>query len=380
MSSSDKLETLYGDGLFEMAAVEHERIPRRPLGELSDYVVEQFPEEVYTAQNEALPAPELEALESRVSLLCEKANLSSLKRLSDEEADLASLDLNILVNGLNGAKAKADKTLYEGSPPAFEEVLPSSLVDLANHFAERTGKIPALSYEDVILINPLHTDARTVTPGETGRWERAFYLGHAYIEVEFAGVIEQLQQTQGFLDAKDQSSATDLLVQARLKMLEAASLLRTFRHDLPDSTFNDFRPYFFQVGPYVGPSGRWTARLPQIDAMLTGDQPESDRFADFHQLTEYFPREGRQAVTEALAQAARAGSIRDQIDSVSPENFDLRQAYRALAERITSFRRHHMTAVQKKLGGFTPEMDVAGTGGVIDVESFLKKRISNPYF
>lgn len=381
--SEAELERLFeasGEGSIE-------RQPIRPAGVLSDFATETLPG-LLADVREGRVRPEV--LDAEATAVVEAVDSDSVSRLSDQEADLASLDVNILVSSINGTKASLEGASGQSPdhrPPTA--TVPEPVFTLAEELAARTGKIPSLSYEDLIMINPLETDPRVTTTGLTGELERRFYLGHLLIEDHFADTIDSLRRTVVLLESgADPEDAAQSLGTARRYLEKGRRIMGRFHRDLDAEQFNTFRPYFSQVGPHIGPSGRFTARFPVIDTLMAGDYLPEERYDDVRTLSGCFPRSGYLEIVDAVQDAAIGMTVRRQIEKHGDPD-QLQQPFDQLVELIKSFRRRHHATVRDKLGDVLEEIDLAKTensipivaesGSVEDIEAFLRGRIDMRY-
>lgn len=140
--------------LFHVEPKPQSREKIRPLGALSDYVADQFSDDLNNVQG----APQLAQKIDRIISGCRF-------QVPKSELGVARLDVMMLEAGLRAHGAKCG----------------SFLENLVRCFSNETGQKPILSYQDIILYNP-PGDIRTFTDGACGKQEADFYIGHQMIE------------------------------------------------------------------------------------------------------------------------------------------------------------------------------------------------------
>ncbi len=124
----------------------------RPLGILSDFVVEKFPARI--AAGDPHLAQEIE-------------NIIGDRQFTipATQIEIARLDAIMIEAGLRMSGAKPGRKLQK----------------LIGDLSRRTGQRPIISYQDIVLYNP-PGDMRTFTGGSTAKQEMDFYIGHQMIE------------------------------------------------------------------------------------------------------------------------------------------------------------------------------------------------------
>jgi len=161
--------------LFHVEPKSPAREKIRPLGALSDYVVEKFSADLKRVQEyiSGLPSPNACALgvnlaqveRDGLTIAVERMLEQQQLRFHKSELGVARLDAMMLEAGLRAHGAKCGPHL------AF----------LVQYLSQQTGQKPILSYQDIILHNP-PGDMRTFTDGACGKQEADFYIGHQMIE------------------------------------------------------------------------------------------------------------------------------------------------------------------------------------------------------
>ncbi|MCA6116793.1 hypothetical protein J6524_18085 [Bradyrhizobium sp. WSM 1738] len=210
-----------------------------------------------------------------------------LLNLPQPDFAIAKTDIHYLVNCAYQMSAFAGLHPVEAELTVGEEL--SRLARLSCH---RQPSIEVLSYEDMILTNPVQSDPRVYCLGAAGVEERDFCLGHQLIESELQLAIEALLELR---DTAEADAGHCLAV--CLECLESAKfiLTRFYEHMSPD-LFGQFR-VFYGKNPYknrLGPSGRFSARIVAVSVLLVGDdlfQQKPQFYRDVYRLSEYYPHE-----------------------------------------------------------------------------------------
>jgi hypothetical protein len=337
-------ELFTGNGYLSEA---ERRMKQRPLGIVSDYIVEQMPKDLAAVRRgEKHP----------LSLLPDYGLMPDVLEpaLHDPtQRDLAGLDLKML---------EAAIVHSNGIPPL-------ALTEAVDRFAAQNDQPAVLTYEELILLNP-DGDMRTFTDGKIGASETDFYRGHRYIEAHLETAI---QATRAVLTMDSPGKATEALQTGAREMAEVVAYMGRFRRDFSTDDFAVFRQYVTShpLRGLKGPSGAFTARFPELDLIVAGDS-----LLDIHRpyITDhlqYFPREGRQRLQEALASAADGESVVSAIAKF--DNASLVEATSKLVAQLGDFRAQHYGAV----GRHVPQAlrgEIKGTAGS-DAKQFLSGRI-----
>ncbi len=147
----------------------------RPLGALSDYVVERFPADLIRFKafcderrgrpTRALGIDILQVRKDELTMGIEKLIVANPIKFQESQLGVARLDLMMLEAGLRAHGLECGL----------------SLGFLIKCLSDKTRQQPILSYQDVILNNP-PSDMRTFTNGACGKQEADFYRGHQMIE------------------------------------------------------------------------------------------------------------------------------------------------------------------------------------------------------
>ncbi|RAZ92384.1 hypothetical protein DPM33_00230 [Mesorhizobium hawassense] len=260
---------------------------RRPLGTVSDFVVEQLPHYIAEIKGSERPDGAVKALGHSINTIIAGADYEAhLLDLSHSEFGVAKTDVHYLVNCVYQMSAAAgldrvDAELTVGEP----------LRRIARLSCQRQRSIDVLSYEDMILSNPLESDPRVYCLGSAGVEERDFCLGHQLIESDLQAAMDALLELRDAVGA-DAGQCLALCV----KSLESANdvLARFYEHMSPD-LFSEFR-VFYGKNPYkdrLGPSGRFSARIVAVSVLLMGEElfhQKPQFYRDVYRLSEYYPQ------------------------------------------------------------------------------------------
>lgn len=325
------------------------RIPMKPLGALSDYVVTELP-----AVNGRQDVGELVA--SAASLV---AGLSedTATAIARPHADLALLDLKLLEISI---------VQQEGTPP-------DALIDLVDRFSVATGQLPGLTYEDLIFTNPLTKDPRVFTAGEIGQSELGFYNVHRAIEGRFAEAIPGMFDAITYLRGGDNVSAWRVLAGAAQELQQAYQHMYDIDTNMPKEHFQKFRTFFrpHPIRGTEGASGIFSAAFPTVDILLQGSTLDSsdEVFTDTHM--KYFPRRGREDIARARGLQSEGLTLADfAVQPGQPE--ELRQSVRQVFKAVRRLRGRHMLA--------TVHHDARpGTNMGLAAPELLTRRLHKPF-
>lgn len=330
----------------------------RPLREISDFVVEKLPE--------MLEKPS-EVLVTRAAFLLQEFwhGLTLADCINGvEEKDLALLDLKMLESGI----------VHSGLTP------PQQLSELIDGLSG--SRLPSLSYEDLIFINPLH-DLRLFTCGIIGETEKFFYHSHRLIEDSLWWVIRIVKKWIGLKIASEdnpiwcQVSANDIKAELSEVIKKMAALAQ-----MPPEHFAAFRRYLTShpVRKLKGPSGAFTARIPTLELLFRGNELPLSYTDYLTQNDKYFPRGGRRELRQAMrvVRGHRTLIETSRWDGVHDWQ-ELKATIETLGTFFDQFRSVHLSAVAKQI----PEAlkgNLAGTGGESNPGEFLKKRMEETKF
>jgi len=276
------------EDIFSHAADRIDRRQRkRPLGRFSNFVVDELPHEIAEIKCSERPDEAVRALGRSISAIVADTDYDALLRgLPHSEFGIAKTDIQYLTNCAYQISA------FAGLHPGDAELtVGEALNRLARLSRQRQPGIEVLSYEDMILTNPVQTDPRVYCLGAAGVEERDFCLGHQLIENELQLAIDALLALRDVAGA----DARQCLALC-MKHLETANyvLTRFYEHMSPD-LFGQFR-VFYGKNPYkdrLGPSGRFSARIVAASVLLIGEElflQKPQFFSDVYRLSEYYPQ------------------------------------------------------------------------------------------
>lgn len=332
------------------------RVPDRPLGAFSTYVVLTMPHDLAAIR---AGKGNIESIVAKSRILLESTRPFITTVLDHPlKRDLAGLDLKMLESGI----------VHLGGEP------PEELTQTVDRFSASNGQPAGLTYEEIIMINPFE-DRRTFTVGEVGRTEADFYEIHRLIEVNLDVAIGASRSAIALLSQHgDIAAAVDTLKTAQAVLEPVVANMHSVGNQMDPEIFGEFRPYLttHPVRGLKGPSGAFTAGVPTLELLLTGETLPAEYISYLAENRDYFPREGRENIAQALELAGSGLSLRSLCESLGmPES--LVQGLRDVSQQIRSFRGKHYQGVRNQV----PEAingNVSGTGGESDVKSFLHKR------
>lgn len=322
----------------------------RPLGVISDFVVEEFPG--------LLVQPSSRLVEVCATLVADFP-LASIEALSSESRAIARLDLKLLETGI----------VNSGVRPHL--VPPPRLVELVDAISD--GELAGLTYEDLILSNP-SDDPRTFSGGEAKESEAWFYREHLEIENHLEHAIKRVR-----IAMSDMAHATIALngVDTDLNsVLQKTHVLRNIRQD----HFGEFRSFLEEhpIRKTTAPSGKFTARIPILEVMLHGDSLPEQYYQYLTKWWEYFPKTCRTDLARAI-DMARSKRTFCALWRKEKQDLFLRERIQIVGSFLDRFRSVHYGTV----GIVLPDAirgDIPGTGGELNVGEFLLDRIAMTRF
>lgn len=338
------------------------RIPNRPLGPVSNFVVEQLPVVLERIRADRTSASDLiEQVDSLITIL----PFGTVRRAltSPYQCDLASLDLKMLEAGI------VHSNLIPGS----------SLIRLVDEFSEATDQPPGLTYEEIVMINPL-SDRRIFTRGEVGKTEARFYQAHRIIEEHLASVTEVVRA--GIFSLVDGQSDTEEVAKSLVDVQRDIRSVVGYTHSLGLQNrehFSEFRMYLnsHPLRGTKGPSGAFTAGVPTLELLLAGNVLPEAYMGYLQENYQYFPRQGRKEIDEARA-LVQKGLTLVSLSQRFGNPPALENCVRDFSQLIRLFRGEHYKTVKNQV----PEAlsgQVTGTGGEQNPGTFLRERIKIGY-
>ncbi|WP_354101437.1 hypothetical protein [Bradyrhizobium sp. RT5a] len=259
----------------------------RPLGLVSNFAADELPHCIAEIKRSERSDKAVKALGRSINAMAaEKDYAAQLLSLPQSQFEIAKTDIRYLVN------CAYQMSAFAGLHPLDAELtVGEALSRLARSSYDRQPGIEVLSYEDMIITNPLQNDPRVYCLGAAGVEERDFCLGHQIIESELQSAMDALLNLRDVADV-DAGQCLELC----LARLESANfvLTRFYEHMSPD-LFGQFR-VFYGKNPYkntLGPSGRFSARIVAVSVLLAGEELFNQKpqfYRDLYRLSEYYPQ------------------------------------------------------------------------------------------
>ena len=332
------------------------RIPNRPLGEMSDFIVEQMPARLAEIRGGTGDINSL-AHEAE-SMIADLSQTTLDQNLFDVQA-LAAFDMKLMEAGI----------VQSGGMP------PENLVTTVNAFANATDQLPTVTYEDLVLINPPQ-DRRTFTNGRAGQSEADFYEGHRIIESYMDEVLRRFRWAIYFLSEQGKGGvdkANSALQKSLAQLHSILKYVETIGMDMNRDDFTLFRRYF-QTHPIrqtKGASGAFSTSIPTADLLLGGENLAEDHLGYLHQNMPYFPRKGRKEINQAL-RIVQTGLTLNSLYQAIGKPEELGAILKELSHTMRIFRGKHYKAVEHQLPKVVTGEEV-GTSG--ETGEFLRRRI-----
>lgn len=354
-----------------------ERIPQRPLGELSDFVVEELPDALTEIRS---GKGSVSTLVDHADALVTSMDQDVVMRLLDQKSvagiagysrfnhhgDLAGLDVKMLEAGI----------VHSGGEPS------PRLSEAVSLFSITNDQPAVITYEEIIMGNEYGNpvkDPRLFTAGDVGQAETDFYRGHAHIDKNVRAITNQVGYAQFALETHGENGlerAAQELTRATTVMKTALADLDAFRTNLSPEDFNVFRQYLgtHPIRNLKGPSGAFTETIPVLDLQLAGEMM-ADQHKEYLQANlMYFPRKGRREIMHGIREAEKGNSLMSVYKKIG-EPSELTQPIKDILDFVRSFRGRHYKTVQTQVPGALTG-DIAGTGGEIHPRTFLMDRIT----
>lgn len=384
--------------LFHYAETET-RVPQRPLGEFSNYVVETLPTQaaeirVYLAKQ----APESDQIDTdNYSQLLESVPQHLKNTLGEELEGRFSSVTDEQINAALQDPATTDLALFDlmmadTVAAHYDIAIPPGLDNTLVLLAHTAGRPPYITYEDVVFTNPLDTDPRSFAPGEIGQSERDFYKAHEIIEGRMIPATTGLKEAALLLDAKGTSGieyASQSLGAFSESVAFGQKYLGKLANDMPSEYFNIFRaPYFFAhpvrnpkdyaINPYnrsgVGPSGRFTGTFPLAD-MYKGQGITDYKMNDFRRIHAegYYPRFQASQIAQAIQMYEQGLSIAALNERLG-RPAALSSALNRATKKVDDFRRQHIRTVVRHIPQVAKgDQDGSGTADGESTMGYLEK-------
>ncbi|MGX9147597.1 hypothetical protein [Mesorhizobium sp. 128a] len=357
---------------------------KRPLGLLSDFVTEQLPHRIAEIKGSKRPGEAVKALGRSINaMIVAKDHEAQLRTLPRSEFGVAKTDIQYLANCAYQISA------FAGLDPVDAELtVGDALSRLARVSCQLQPSIDVLSYEDMILTNPLQCDPRVYCLGSAGVEERDFCLGHQFIESELQSAIDALLELRDAAEA----DASYCLARCAERLESANSVLGRFHRYMSPDLFGQFR-MFYGKNPYkdrLGPSGRFSARVVAVSVLLIGEElchQKPQFYRDVYRLSEYYPQECIHEIfrwlssdsrnaglqpswLEGKANFPKSATIAPGIERQASEIRELRASCVGALDRFT--RMHRSTALKYTV---EPGRSIVGVGASESVDAVLSQRL-----
>lgn len=281
------------------------RNPQRPLGPLSDYVVENLPMSLRSLREQRQGAAE--------TMIQEVTNLSAdfnFESMSEGDLKLAWMDLGFL-----------EAAFYHSGLET-----PTPVKDLMDTCAARLDNAPILTYEGYVLINPLDEDPRLFLDEETGAEHELFFC---QIHTEFEKALKPLfDMLMGLYDGMPIDP--EQFKEGVGKMEAAKELMGCLYQVFSKEAFTIFRRYVSsnKDRQLAGASGAFSAAFPALDQILLDEAlrplpeeahnprlwPRKDLQADWYLgWQDIFDAKGRRGERARLLTALDEAGLRGQV-------------------------------------------------------------------
>jgi hypothetical protein len=325
-----------------------QRSPIRPLGAVSNFVVEEMP----YALRESDYSLTTKMAEDLAVAGCDALKLHPPQ--SQQESALAHLDASML---------------YEFSTKVpCVDVTRNALFALLKETASVSSGVRGLTYEGLIHANPLHTDPRTFLHGPDGASETLFYAVHATIERVISQAVCSLHK------ALEAGSPENIAQCAQQVVLPAIDQTRThmeaLMRELPEHAFASLRPFFSPAAErgIKGPSGLYSAGIFCLDAYIAGNLPPMKRFQDykFAELS-YYP--GSQALEGFTGRHDMQKASEMANRGITLQALGLSKVTRELASSILGMRKVHFGLAHKFI---IKNLGVSTGSAGTDIRKFLQ--------
>ncbi|MFI5998731.1 hypothetical protein ACIBAC_43700 [Streptomyces sp. NPDC051362] len=299
---------------------------------LHAYVLDVLPADLAAVSGERLTYRELAAKQEMVL-----TGLGAHGLLVDDVFAARMLQLDLLF-------------MRGGYLPAGPGGVPSSVTDAISAQCSRFPTLdPHLSYELLIDVNSgewnRSGNMRVFTEGETGRFERDFYLGHYLAEPTVRAAFDSLIAVIREPDTVDMAETFE----GAVKNLESFRLHMAQYGKLPKEAFNSFRRY--HMGHPGGPRGASGAFMPSVQLLELALLPPTKEYEVYlDQSLPYFPLWSRPIVGE-WREASREGDnvVQAVIEGRLKIDRNAKAALLALIDKFADFRLVHLGVTKKSI-------------------------------
>ncbi len=317
----------------------------RPLGRLSDFVVEELPQ---------LLVDDPAAIPSKVEgFLREMVDTNQIHKAYFENRELCLLDLKFCEVAL--IKSKLD--------------VPLILTNIVDFFCSGIN-VPGLQYHELVRVNPI-SDMRAYSTGEIRETEIMFYNAHRTVEDRLSRLVTAVDE---FFADKEKNRR---LITSQRDLMDFGPIRDRFvkLHGMKEGHFPFFRQFISQPCPVRqvdGPSGAYSWRLPYLELSFWGSKLPQSYLDEMKDKGKYYSPNGRGAIERKLSQIHSSDTISglsddDRLCLLVPVVYDW-------IAFMATFRKMHEHAVVKQI----PEVaqnKAPGTSGNLKAGEYLTKRI-----
>ncbi|WP_244563878.1 hypothetical protein [Ensifer aridi] len=356
----------------------------RPLGLLSNFVTDQLPYCIAEIKASERPDEAVKALGCSINaMIAETDYEAQLLNLPQSEFGFAKTDIQYLVNCAYQMSAFAGLHPVDAATTVGEP-----LSHIARVSRQRQPSIDVLSYEDMILTNPLQSDPRVYCLGSAGVEERDFCLGHQLIESELQSAMDALLELRDAVGA----DARQCLAVCVERLESAICVLARFYERMAPDLFGQFR-VFYGKNPYkdrLGPSGRFSARIVAVSVLLIGEElfhQKPQFYIDLYRLSEYYPQGCIQEVFRWLSPDKGSAGLQPswlegkadfpKVATVSPvierHDSEIRKLHASCVCALDRFTRMHRSTALKYT--VDPGRPIVGVEASESVEAVLSQRL-----
>lgn len=313
--------------LFEM--LEKEKI--RPLGAISDFVTWPMKQ---TSLDQNFNFDELHDILQLIRKESDKFAQSRWTYLHNlKEPEIALIDLLYLKTFLKKKHNKVD----------------SSLEYLIDNIAQYNGRIPQLTYEDLIITNPIDNDPRTFFTGKLWYSELEFYKGHNIIEQHFDVAINHLWDLMEMLDNSDDMN-NEMQEKANAFMAAWRTCMQYLGkfHSLSKEDFTLFRGYFIgdEERKFRWPSGAFSPGIPIIDITIWLNSLDTANPGYLDENIIFYPKLSQIHIRNARDRLTNQKSLLHY--AIKHNNDQLKQIYMEIGTAVMRFRQSHLSIIQSK--------------------------------
>ncbi len=332
-----------------------------PLGELGIYILTQFPSHLTEIRmGERSTGGVTGVIETGISdqfrQICGALNTEGTARESLS-------GLMFLYNGIANSGGKPGSLLH----------------GLVKEAARDQGRLPTLSYADVIFYNSLRGTPHLFTEGQIGATELDFYETHLRIEEDNAIILPQYDAAIKDLSQRGGTAVKDAVAMIEETFpyeIDVLEHMHNIGHHMRIEDFTAFRGYFkgYPGGEegFKGASGAF-AESPQRRYMIkTGIVPESTE-QYITQFIDYFPQDGQQLLLETLDAVKNGYSFRHMVERLGNPPELVEVIIKSLQYEL-DFLKSHSAAVGAQIPGAL-EGEVHGTGGFGSVGQLFSDKI-----